>query len=88
MHGQFARDMEDTDKNNIWRWMTKSHLKGCIKALIYSAQEKSIQTNYIKYNIDKTVNSPLCRMCGTRKETISHTECAPPPFCWGGEGGG
>ena len=27
MHGQFARDMEDKDKNNTWRWMAKSDLK-------------------------------------------------------------
>ena len=29
MHGRFARDMEDKDKNNTWRWMRKSDLKGC-----------------------------------------------------------
>ena len=77
MHGQFARDMEDKDKNNTWRWMRKSDLKGCTKALICSAQEQFIQTNYIKYIIDKTALSPLCRMCGTRNETISHivSEC-------------
>ena len=45
-----------------------------------SAQEQSIRTNYIKYNIDKTAESPLCRMCGTRNETISHivSECGKP----------
>ena len=78
MHGQFARDMEDKDKNNTWRWMRKSDLKGWTEALICSAQEKSIRTSYIKYNIDKTGKSPICRMCGTRNETISHivSECA------------
>ena len=77
MHGQFARDMEDKDKNNTWRWMTKSDLKRCTEALICSAQEQPIRTNYIKYNIEKTAESPLCRMCGTRNETISHivSEC-------------
>ena len=72
MHGQFARDMEDKDKNNTWRWMRKSDLKGCTKALICVAQEQSIQTNYIKYNIDKSAESSLCRICGTRYENISH----------------
>ena len=76
MHGQFARDMEDKDKNNTWRWMRKSDLKGCAETLICSAQEQSIQTNYIKYNIEKTAESPLCRMCGRRNETISHTVSA------------
>ena len=57
--------------------MRKSDLKGCTEALIYSAQEQSIQTNYIKYNIVKTAKLPHCRMCGTRNETISHivSEC-------------
>ena len=70
--------MEDKDKNNTWRWMRKSDMKGCTKTLICSAQEQSIRTNYIKYNIDKTIeSSPLCRICGTRNETISHivSEC-------------
>ena len=70
-------NLEDKDKNNIWRWMRKSDLKGCTDALICTAQEQSIWTNYIKYNIDKTSESPLCRMFGTRNETISHkvSEC-------------
>ena len=77
MHGKFARDMEDKDKNNTWRWMRKSDLEGSTMAFTWSAQEQSIQTNYIKYNIDKTAKSPLCRMCSTINETISHivSEC-------------
>ena len=59
MHGQFARDMEDKDKNNTWRWMRKSDLKGCTKALICSAQVQSIWTNYIKCNIDKLPSHPF-----------------------------
>ena len=54
MHGQFARDMEDKDKNSTWRWMRKGDLKGCTEALITSAKEQSIRSNYIKCNIDKT----------------------------------
>ena len=52
MHGQFARDIQDMDKKNTCRWMRKSDLKDCTKALICSAQEQSTRTNYIKYNID------------------------------------
>ena len=49
-------------------------MKRCTEALICSAQEQSIQTNYMKY---KTAESSLCQMCGTRNETISHivSEC-------------
>ena len=52
-----VRDMEDKDKNNIWRWIRKSYLKGCIEALIFSPQEQSLRTNYIKHNIDKIAES-------------------------------
>ena len=72
IHQQFVRDMEGKDKNNTCRWMRKSDLKRCTKALICSAQEQSIGTKYIKYNIDKTGKFPLCCMFGTRNETISH----------------
>ena len=77
MHGQFARGIEDRDKNNTLRWMTKSYLKGCTEALVCSAREQSIRTNDIKYNIGKTAKSPLCRMYGTRNETMFHivSEC-------------
>ena len=77
MHGQFDRDMEDKDKNKTWRWMGKRDLRGCTKALICSAQEQSIQTNYIKCNIEKTCKPPFFRMHGTIYETIFHivSEC-------------
>ena len=39
MNGQFPRDMDDKDKNNTWRLMRKSDLKGCSETLICSAQE-------------------------------------------------
>ena len=42
-----------------------------------SVQEQAIRTNYVKDNTDKIANSPLCRMCGTKNETISYivSEC-------------
>ena len=53
-------------------------MKGCTEALISSAQEQAIRTNNNKFYIDKTKDSPLCRMCGERNETVSHTisECS------------
>ena len=41
-------------------------------ALIFAAQEQALRTNYVKFNIDKSVDSPLCRLCGQKGETISH----------------
>ena len=42
-------------------------LKGCTEALICSAQEQAVRTNYVKFHIDKTIDSPLCHLiseCG------------------------
>jgi len=78
MHGQFIRDMPDSiDKTKSWEWLTKSDLKVPTEALVCAAQEQAIRTNYIKYHIDKSVQSPMCRLCGERGETISHiiSEC-------------
>ena len=46
--------------------------------LIFSAQEQALRTNYIKFHIDKTIDSPLCRMCGERGESVYHlvSECS------------
>ena len=63
-------NLENKDMNNTWRCMRK--LFGYNEALICSAQKQSIQTNYIKCNIDKTTESPLCWMCCKRNETISN----------------
>ena len=36
-----------------------------------------MRTNYVKFNIDKSVKSPLCRLCNRKGETINHivSEC-------------
>ena len=45
--------------------------------MLCAAQEQAIRTNYVKHKIDKTAQSPLCRMCDKKSETISHivSEC-------------
>ena len=45
---------------------------------VCSAQEQVIRTNCVKYYIDKSVDSPFCRMCGETGKTISHivSECS------------
>ena len=73
MYGQFIGDMpEGTDKGKSWLWLRKCDLKILSEALICFAQEQIIITNYVKYNIDKSVDSPFCRICGETGETISH----------------
>ena len=77
MHGQFVRDKEGVKWDKSWQWLAKGDLKGCTEALTCSAQEQALRTNYTKFHIDKNADSPLCRMCGEKGETISHlvSEC-------------
>ena len=80
MHGQYVRDMTGEDWGKTWQWMRKGDLKGCTEALICSAQEQALRTNYIKFHIDKKAESPMCRMCGEKGESVNHltSECSWP----------
>ncbi|CAH3141396.1 unnamed protein product [Porites lobata] len=43
--------------------------------MIFAAQEQALRTNYVKFNIDSiapSMDSPLCRLCGQKGETINH----------------
>ena len=76
MYGQFSREMkEEIDKGLTWKWVIQSDLKVQTEALIFAAQEQALRTNYIKHNIDKTAESPLCRMCREKGETVQHLIC-------------
>ena len=78
MHGQYIRDMdENIDKDKTWGWLKNGDLKAGTEALICAAQDQALRTNYVKHHIDKTLESPLCRLCGEKGETINHivSEC-------------
>ena len=67
MYGQFVREMpENVDKDRTWQWLSKCDLKIGTEALLCAAQEEAIRTNYVKHNIDKASESPLCRLCGKK----------------------
>ena len=72
MHGQFVRELQGVDWDKTWQWLVKDDLKGCTEALICSAQEQALRTNYIKLHIDKTIDSPVvgCVVKGERVFTI------------------
>ena len=73
MHGQFTRRMPETvDKDKTWEWTRKRDLNFETEALIFAAQEQALRTNYVKFNRDKSVDSPLRRLCGQKDETINH----------------
>ena len=63
---------ETTDENEAWDWLKKTDLKIETEATLCAAQEQAILTNYVKHAIDKTVQSPLCKMCDKKGETVFH----------------
>ena len=73
MHRQFIRETtEKVDKEKTWQWLSRGDLKVGTEALLCAAQEQAIRTNYIKYHIDKSSESPLCRLCGKKGECVQH----------------
>ena len=78
MYGQFTKNTDGIDWEKSWSWLRNGDLKGCTEALVCSAQEQALRTNYTKHYIDKTNDTPLCRMCSDKGETVSHlaSECA------------
>ena len=67
MHRKFIWEMtEKVDKKKTWQWLP-SDLKVGTEVLLSAAQEQAIRANYMKYHIDKTSESPLCRMCGKKR---------------------
>ena len=64
MHGQFTREMPETvDKDKTWKWTRKGDLKVETGTLIFAAHEQPLRTNYVRFYLDKSVDSPLCRLC-------------------------
>ena len=65
---EFVRGMpETTNKKETWYWLRKADLKVETEAMLYAAQEQAIRKKYVKHKIDKTAQSPLCRMCDKKK---------------------
>ena len=62
---------EGIDWDRTWQWIAKGVLKRCTEALICSAQEQALGKNFTRFHIDHTAKSPLCRMCGSKGETVA-----------------
>ena len=44
--------------------VAEGDLNGCTEAFYRSALKQALRANYVKFHIDKTSESPICRMCG------------------------
>ena len=72
LHGAFVQQISDEAGEESWRWLRNGFLKKETEGLILAAQEQALRTNSIKYSIDKTSETPLCRLCGDATETVRY----------------
>ena len=42
------------------------------ESLLCPAQEQTFQTNLVKYSIEKTSETLLCRLCNKNVESVTH----------------
>ena len=68
------------DRKGLAEWMRKINIvseKRSTEALICSALEQALRTDYIRFRNDRTIETPLCRMCRSLQETVAHVvrEC-------------
>ena len=72
LHGQFEEKTKELKSEESWTWLRKGMLKRETESLIMAAQEQALNTNSIKRNIYKLDVPDKCRLCGERKETVTH----------------
>lgn len=73
LYGQYPRQVENiTKKEETYQWLITGTLKKETEGLIVAAQDQALRTNCIKVKIDKQVGSPMCRLCGSKEETVDH----------------
>ena len=70
LHGAFVQQISGEAGEESQRWVRNGFLKKETEGLILAAQEQALRTNSIKYSIDKTSETPLCRLCGDATETV------------------
>ena len=66
------REAKSTDDGNRWEWLKRGELKHETESLLCAAQEQALRVNAIKYSINKTSDTPLCRFCNEKTESITH----------------
>ena len=72
LNGAFVQQISTEAGEESWRSLRNGFLKKEMENLILAAQEQALRTNSIKHSIDKTSDTPLCRLCGDATETVRH----------------
>ena len=78
LSGQFVRETKCHSESKKWEWLRKGELKWETESLLCAAQEQAIRTNSVKYSIERTSETPLCRLCNENVERVIHIISACP----------
>ena len=78
LHGVFVRDTKEIAPEESWKWLRNGYLKKETERLICAAQEQALRTNPVKSHIDKTNDSPLCRLCSEHLQSVWHISSGCP----------
>ena len=72
LDGQFLRETENNDDRNRREWLKRGELRRETESLLCVAQEQALRVNAIKNSIYKTSDTPLCRLCNEKTESMTH----------------
>jgi len=59
MHGQLSRKIPEKSTRKHRYLFSRGDIKFQVEALLSTAQEQALRTNYIMHHIYKTIDSPL-----------------------------
>lgn len=76
LHGQYPRRVDEVETGS-YTWLKTGWLKKETEGFLLAAQDQALPTRNYKVNIMKEQSSKMCRMCGSRVETVMHilSEC-------------
>ena len=76
-YGQFVKEMPESDTKKTWEWLRKAELKIQTESLLCVAQEHAFRINDAEHHIGRVnyAQSPPCRMCEEKVETLHHVVC-------------
>ena len=72
LHGAFVQKISDEAGDESWKWLRNGFSKKETGGSTLAVQEQALRTNSMKHGIDKTSETPLCRLCGDATETVRH----------------
>ena len=72
LHGQFLRETKCHNESKKMGMVEEGELKRDTKSLLCAAQEQAIRTNLVNYSIEKTSETPHCKICNENVESVTY----------------